>query len=71
MIEWQTTAHSSNVARVGYDPETQEMVVEFVNGGSYAYAGVDRGTATDLASDSSPGSFFARHVRNKYPTRRL
>lgn len=71
MIDWQEIAHSSNIGKVGYDREAREMVVEFRNGGSYAYAGVDPTTAADLASASSPGQFFHLHVRNRYPTRRL
>lgn len=67
MVEWQDTTKSSNIARVGYDPETHEMTVEFRSGGTYAYSGVDSVTAGDLAAASSPGSYFQRHVRGKYP----
>ncbi len=70
MIEWTPTPHSSNVKRVGYDDDTQELTVEFA-GGSYVYSEVSKQTATDLAADSSPGGFFARHVKNRYPTRKL
>ena len=71
MLEWTPTPQSSNIARVGYDTETQELVVEFKSGGTYAYDGVSANTAADLASDPSPGGYFSRHVRNRYQSRRL
>ena len=70
MIEWTATPQSSNIRRVGYDADTQDLTVEFA-GGSYVYSGVDKGTADVLAADPSPGSFFARHVKTRYPTRKL
>ena len=70
MIEWVATPQSSNIRRVGYDDDTQDLTVEFA-GGSYVYSGVSKQTAADLAADSSPGSYFARHVKNRYPTRKL
>lgn len=69
-IVWTATPQSSNVVRVGYDDETEEMTVEFA-GGSYVYSGVSAQTAGDFAGDSSPGGYFARHVKNRYPTRKL
>lgn len=71
MMEWNDTANSSNIARVGYDPETQEMQIEFRSGGSYAYSGVSSPTAADLAASQSPGSYFQRWIRNKYSVRKL
>ena len=70
MFEWVATPQSSNIRRVGYDDDTQELTVEFA-GGSYVYSNVGKQAADELISDSSPGGFFARHVKNRYPTRKL
>lgn len=71
MIEWSETLRSSNIARVGYDPDAQATIVEFKSGARYAYDGMSREEALALAGDSSPGGYFARHVRNRYKTRKL
>ena len=71
MITWTPTPQSSNVARVGFDDETQDIVVEFKNGGTYSYSGAGEAVAADMASDPSPGRYFARHVKNRYPAKKL
>ncbi len=71
MLEWLAVGPSSNIARVGHDSETQQLTVEFKSGGSYSYSGVDAVTAADLAAASSPGEYFHRHVRGKYPSTKL
>jgi len=68
--EWTPTPQSSNVVRVGYDDETQELTVEF-KGGSYTLTGVSKQGAADFAADSSPGAYYNRHLKNRYPTRKL
>lgn len=70
-IERWPTPHSSNVSEVEYDPETREMRVTFKSGGTYAISGVESTTASDMANDPSPGSFYNRHIRNRYTTRKL
>ncbi len=71
MITWTATPQSSNVKRVGFDDETQDVIVEFANGNSYSYSGAGEAVAADLASNPSPGGFFSRHIRNKYPAKKL
>lgn len=71
MITWTATPQSSNVRRVGYDDETQDMIVEFANGGSYSYSGAGEAVAADLAADPSPGKYMARHIKGKYPAKKL
>lgn len=57
---------SSNIASASYDPETQELTVEFVSGGEYVYSSVPSSVASGLAADSSPGGYFARQIKGRY-----
>ena len=58
---------SSNIKAVGYDAENRRMVVEFLSGGTYRYDDVPPSVFVGLISDDSPGGFFAREVKGKYP----
>jgi len=58
---------SSNVAAAGYDDESQELVVEFTSGSIYRYSGAPRSALDAMLNSPSPGSYFARHIRNAYP----
>ena len=64
-----TPVSSSNLSAVGYDPEAQEMTIEFQSGARYVYSGVPAEVAEELRTSSSPGSYFYRNVRNQYSTR--
>lgn len=70
-IERWETPHSSNVVSVSYDPETREMTVVFGSGGSYVLSGVSATEASDLGNDPSPGSYYNRHFRHRFSTRKL
>lgn len=56
---------SSNLAAVGYDPETSELKIEFRSGAVYSYSGVPADVAAGVVSGG--GSYFARHIKNVYP----
>jgi len=63
---------SSNIAAIGYDAGTQQLVVEFKGGSRYAYRGVPPETAAHLAAAPSVGGDFAREIRHAgYPFRRI
>jgi hypothetical protein len=71
-IEWRDV-RSSTVARVGWDEEADELLVEFSNktGSSvYAYPNQGRSAYEDLVNNPSPGSYVARWLRNA-PSRRI
>lgn len=68
-IEW-TAVRSSNVGRVGYDEDADELLIEFLSGAVYAYPNQGRSAYEDLASNPSPGQYVARWLRNA-PSRRL
>lgn len=66
---------SSNLVAIAYLPETQDeeaaLLVEFHGGRIYRYAGVDPDTWEHLKSASSPGSYFASMIKNKYDYTRI
>lgn len=58
---------SSNIAAIGYDPDTQGLEVEFTGGGVYLYRGVPQDVHTAFMADESKGRFFASHIKGSYP----
>lgn len=56
---------SSNLRKIGYDPEIEKLVVEFVNGGKYEYKGVPREIYKIIMDAPSKGSAFHRYIRSK------
>jgi hypothetical protein len=62
---------SSNLASVGYDPQSNTLEIEFQNGRVYRYHGVPEGLYEQLMSAPSLGSFFSQYIRNDYPTERV
>lgn len=54
---------SSNLASVGYDPETKTLEIEFLNGGLYQYFNVSESIYNGLMAASSHGSYFDQHVK--------
>jgi KTSC domain len=67
---------SSQIAAVGYDAATRELVIRFRSSGRkqervYSYDGVPFELAKGLIAAESPGSYFHRHIRQgRYPYRR-
>ncbi len=70
MLEMRPVS-SSNIAAVGFDPENQNVHVEFLNGSTYAYMGVPEHEFQNLLSASSVGSYLNRHFKNVYPYQRV
>jgi hypothetical protein len=62
---------SSNIAAVGYDDESGELVVEFISGGVYSYPGVTREVYDGLMSAPSKGRYFFQAIRGVYAGRRI
>ncbi len=67
--EW-TAVRSSNVARVGWDSEAEELLIEFKSGATYAYPSADEAAYQDLITSNSPGQYVNRWLRGQ-PSRRL
>lgn len=62
---------SSNLRAVGYDRDSETLVVEFRNGRTYSYEGVPFDEYAGLMNASSHGRYFWRHIRRRYPTSRV
>jgi hypothetical protein len=57
---------STSLESVGFDPATNQLEIEFRDGGVYRYA-VPRRIHQELMSADSLGAFFARRIRHHYP----
>lgn len=57
---------SSNIAAVGYDPETQVLDIEFNTGDRYSYDDVPKSTYDELMRASSVGRYFAANIKGRY-----
>jgi len=57
---------SSNLASVGYNPESKILEVEFKHGGIYQYKGVPKDEYDALMNAESHGKYFAANIRNDY-----
>ena len=63
---------SSNLASIGYEPTTQTLEVEFINGSIYQYSGVPLSVYSGLISASSHGSYLDQYVKKAgYSYRRV
>lgn len=57
---------SSNVASVGFDPESGTLEVEFHNGSIYQYFDVPETVYDGLVNADSVGGFLAAEVKGTY-----
>ena len=55
---------SECVADVSYNPETEEMTIEFVKRGTYVYKDVPLDTYVDFSTSGSQGKYFNNYIRN-------
>jgi len=62
---------SSNLASVGYDPQSLTLEIEFINGGIYQYFGVPQETYEGLMNAGSKGSYFHNQIKNVYSYSRI
>lgn len=63
-MPWMKSVFSEMVSEVGWDDETQELLVKFIkNGKTAAYKGFDEGTAMDLSKAASVGGTFLRDIK--------
>uniref|UniRef100_UPI0037C18FC2 KTSC domain-containing protein n=1 Tax=Elstera sp. TaxID=1916664 RepID=UPI0037C18FC2 len=58
---------SSNIASVGYDPDSETLEIEFINGSIYQYFNVTSGLYEQLMAAPSKGQFLHAYIRNAYP----
>jgi len=64
---WMKPVFSDMISEVGWDPETQELLVRFrKNGKTAGYKGADEGTADVLSRAPSVGQMFLSEIRPFY-----
>jgi hypothetical protein len=62
---------SSNVRSIGYDPASQTLEVEFVDGAVYQYYGVPEAIFTAFMQEASKGQFLNTYIKNQYGYSRI
>lgn len=63
--------NAANIRSAGYDPATQSLEIEFVNGSVYQYSRVSAEVYRRFANASSPGSFFKDSIEEDYSAKRI
>lgn len=63
--------HSSNLKSIGYDEQQKILEIEFLNSGIYQYTNVSKNMFVDLMTASSKGKFFAKFIKDRFPTRKM
>ena len=66
MVPEMTPVSSSNISKIGYDEETQEVYVRFLNNSLYVYKGVPPFEYDGLLNAPSIGSYLQRNFKNVY-----
>lgn len=59
---------STNVGKVGYEPDSRTMTVEYKNGLVYSYHGVPQEIYSQAKDAESIGSYISRNVKGRYET---
>lgn len=59
--------NSSHLSGCRYDPQQRELTIEFQDGDTYTYRGVEQGVYEGLLSAGSPGTYFHAQIRGRYP----
>lgn len=57
---------SSNVEAVGYDAESCELHVRFLNGRTYVYSSVEAYVFDEMLSGVSVGTFLNQRIKPNY-----
>ena len=61
---------SSNLASIGYDPNSETLEIEFKNGSVYRYFNVPSFEHERLMAADSHGVYFNANIKDKYPFER-
>lgn len=57
---------SSNIKQIGYDRKSQQMRIQFTNGGLFQYKEVPTEVFDEMMAAKSVGSYFSKNIRNVY-----
>lgn len=66
-----TPVDSSHLSGMGYDPETQLLRVQFKDGSTYEYDGVDQQTYDGFKIAPSVGKYFFQNIKSVFDGRRV
>jgi hypothetical protein len=69
MTQWSKSVFSSMVSEIGYDTDTQELLVTWNNGRTSAYSGVPEGVAEQLSKAPSVGQMINSDIKGAYSHR--
>lgn len=58
---------STVIRQSSYDPEHELLIIEFITGRRYLYAGIAADLYDAMRRARSKGGFFNRRIRNRYP----
>ena len=62
----RTYVDSSNLASIGYDPNSMVLEVEFKKGSCYQYFDVPQSTYDELMASSSKGGYLNNVVKKQF-----
>lgn len=71
MAEWVQTPESSHVVAIKYEPETQDVHVQFNDGSEYVYSNVPSSVWEELLDAGSKGRFINIVLRRRFPYSRV
>jgi KTSC domain len=70
-MSWSRDVFSSMIQAVGWDDDSNELIVEFKNGVAWGYSGADEAFADQLSKAASVGGMFNTEVKNQLAGRRI
>lgn len=62
---------SSNIAAIGYDPDTAVLTIQFVKGGIYEYYDVPSYEHEALMSADSKGTYAHQNIYKRYRQQKI
>jgi hypothetical protein len=62
---------SSNILKVKYNANTQQLFVMFNGGGTYVYDKCPQDEFEKMIKADSKGKYFHKHIKNKYKYKKL
>ena len=65
------TTGSRALRGIAYDAETRVLRIVWASGRAYELDGVPAATHAGLAAAISKGMYFQKHLRDRFPTRRI
>ena len=57
---------SSNISSATYEPDVEDLTIEFSSGDKYVYRNVPPSTYRGLTIAPSAGAFFHRNIRQRF-----